>query len=515
MVVPKINSSHGSETRNIINAAIDAINVQGKTVQDLVAKGQLTPARYAELIQTVNGLIAKGEVSVHDIDVNKGKLLPKHLSEEVLKMMTGDAPVNAIPAEGSLTTREYADKSVTPNKTTFIKQTKNLWDGEYYPWYIVGSSDSYRLVREFDGSSNGVVVMAPIKPGVSYTIKVYEEQLSNRFIVGTSKNHPGNFIESFYLDTGLFQDRELKEYTFNNSAGDNWLYVMISNENKKPKIQIEEGVKPSEYTAPYLFPKEYIMPEIKDEIKGMDNTVTLIEDISNGYPPRTNATSVIWIGPNEPTEVEPYDEWRQTEGYTISTDFSGGYGSGTADWRLVWDKNAAINIGISYLTLVGLEGNAYIAISPNKTPSNIQDGEVFVEGYQESLASVQSLAALLRGQNSSNGSYSGYSVGIWADELRIVKYVNGQSTRLGSTPNNLSFDKKIKVLARVEGDTFKAKVWEDGKIEPEWMLEAVDSEFVTGEFGLNNFSTVSNPVEFYRFGLGTNGMRAPRKQLIR
>ena len=108
MAIPKINSAHGSDTRNILNRAIDLINVQGKSIQDLVAKGQLTPTQYAELIKYVNALISKGDVTFDDIDINKGKLLPKHLSEEVLEMVTGNAPVNAVPADGSITTKKYA-----------------------------------------------------------------------------------------------------------------------------------------------------------------------------------------------------------------------------------------------------------------------------------------------------------------------------------------------------------------------------------------------------------------------
>lgn len=53
-MLPKLNSAHGSETRNIINAAIDSINVQGKSIQDLVAEGQLTEEQYAELLKAIN-----------------------------------------------------------------------------------------------------------------------------------------------------------------------------------------------------------------------------------------------------------------------------------------------------------------------------------------------------------------------------------------------------------------------------------------------------------------------------
>ena len=109
MTIPKINSSHGSETRNIINAAIDSINVQGKSIQDLVAEGQLTPSQYAQLIKNVNGLIAKGDIQIND------------LSEDLFNALKESDPtfnLLAVPR----------DKSVTPVKTTFMETGKNLFN---------------------------------------------------------------------------------------------------------------------------------------------------------------------------------------------------------------------------------------------------------------------------------------------------------------------------------------------------------------------------------------------------
>lgn len=102
--------------RNALNDLSKSVERQGKSIQDLVAEGQLTPAQYATLIQTVNGLISKGDVTFNDIDINKGKLLPKHLSEEVLKMLTGDAPINAVPADGSITAIKLVDNTVSRKK---------------------------------------------------------------------------------------------------------------------------------------------------------------------------------------------------------------------------------------------------------------------------------------------------------------------------------------------------------------------------------------------------------------
>ena len=115
MVIPKINSSHGSDTRNIINTAIDSINTQGKSIQDLVAEGQLTPTQYAQLISIINGNVSKGSITADDIDKNNFKLDQTYMSDSLLQMMAGNTPINAVPANGSITTEKLAQESVVKN----------------------------------------------------------------------------------------------------------------------------------------------------------------------------------------------------------------------------------------------------------------------------------------------------------------------------------------------------------------------------------------------------------------
>lgn len=128
MTIPKINSAHGSDTRNVLNRAIDVINVQGKSIQDLVAKGQLTPTQYANLIQTVNGLISKGDIKTEDLDKNNFLIDETMISDSFRKIVTGNAPIHAVPADESLTTRKYVDKSVTPEKTDFFLISNNKFN---------------------------------------------------------------------------------------------------------------------------------------------------------------------------------------------------------------------------------------------------------------------------------------------------------------------------------------------------------------------------------------------------
>ena len=72
--------------------------------------------------------VDKGNVSVSDINKNLGKLDQTFMTEEFLQQMAGNTPINAVPADGSLTTQKYAEESVTAGKTDFIKIYKNLYN---------------------------------------------------------------------------------------------------------------------------------------------------------------------------------------------------------------------------------------------------------------------------------------------------------------------------------------------------------------------------------------------------
>lgn len=78
----------------------------------MLVEGQMSAEQYSQVITTLNGLIKKGEVSVSDIDKNKGKLDQTYLSDELLQQMAGNTPINAVPADGSITAIKLADKSV-------------------------------------------------------------------------------------------------------------------------------------------------------------------------------------------------------------------------------------------------------------------------------------------------------------------------------------------------------------------------------------------------------------------
>lgn len=335
MTVPKINSSHGSDTRNILNRAIDLINVQGKSIQDLVAKGQLTPTQYATLLQTVNGLIAKGDVAFEDIDINKGKLLPKHLSEEVLRMMTGDAPVNAVPADRSITREKLADKSVSAEKLDVMKESKkNLFNGAYDSAILSTYGGNGYFTRDNHSGYIGSLAVIPIVPNVTYTIKVHDTDLKNQFRVATNKNYPEypSAMNEAMVDTFLVDNANLNELTFKNNATDNYLLVYVSNNGQKPRLQVEMGSAATPYEEGLYLDEKYIKEkELDVSLNDLNfikrNDANLFEGYSDGllfstkptdqeyylipvlnYGGYTGKTAIVPIKPNTKYFIKVFNE---------------------------------------------------------------------------------------------------------------------------------------------------------------------------------------------------------------
>lgn len=102
--IKHVNSVVDREFRNKINQLIDSINAQGKSIQDLVAEGQLTPEQYATFMKEFNGLIKKGE------------LTPDDLSPELLEIINNSdgtpLEVLSIPRDDSVTTKKITDETI-------------------------------------------------------------------------------------------------------------------------------------------------------------------------------------------------------------------------------------------------------------------------------------------------------------------------------------------------------------------------------------------------------------------
>ena len=239
MTVPKINSSHGSDTRNVLNRAIDSINVQGKSIQNLVAKGQLTPTQYAELLREVNSLIAKGEVKLDDLDpetleaINNGSGTPF----EIL----------SIPR----------DRSVTTGKTTFFDFSKNLFDLEAatYGYYIEPNENG--ILKALDGYVTSDYI--PVNNGQN----IHFNMVFTVSFFDADKNHLSGFRNS---------PASAKYYT---APADGYVrYSFHRNNLAYDKAQAEYGTVGTDYVK-FASIKEGYLPKIEvGQNELLDKSVT-------------------------------------------------------------------------------------------------------------------------------------------------------------------------------------------------------------------------------------------------
>ena len=291
MTIPKINSAHGSDTRNIINRAIELINVQGKSIQDLVAEGQLTPAQYAELVRVVNGNIKHGEVSVHDIDVNKGKITQNMISTELLEAIAGDAPVLSEVADGSVTKVKVAPKAIDATRTTFAGKGKNLWDGSFETGITLnGSPGGIGKIQE---NVNGVMAFIEVEP--NSTVTIWTNGDTDKFRIATSEKRLGveDYVTRYLYSYDSFTKNEATVTTSNNER---FIVVYLSSEGKTPsELQVEKGEGRTSYESPD-----------KVSIKLAEKSIpknALNDDVFNNFSGENLLDSS--IGPNKTTFAKP------------------------------------------------------------------------------------------------------------------------------------------------------------------------------------------------------------------
>ena len=104
----------------IANEALEVQAYDGNSLADVTLAKDGLPTLDARIRRDVNNLenkkadksevtaqlaqkVDKGNVSVSDINKNLGKLDQTFMSEEFLQQMAGNTPINAVPADGSIT----------------------------------------------------------------------------------------------------------------------------------------------------------------------------------------------------------------------------------------------------------------------------------------------------------------------------------------------------------------------------------------------------------------------------
>ena len=109
----------------------------------------------------------KGNVSVFDINKNLGKFDQTYMTEEFVAQIAGTANINATPPNVGITTKKLSRKSVTVDKTDFMRViSDNLFDKNNV---LQGNTIDTTTGEPSTSAGNNLSMFIPIQGGQSYT----------------------------------------------------------------------------------------------------------------------------------------------------------------------------------------------------------------------------------------------------------------------------------------------------------------------------------------------------------
>lgn len=190
------------------------------------------------------------DISIHQINKNKGLIDETYLSDELKQQMAGNTPIHSVPADDSVTNEKLSRHSVSIDKLDFAKTTKNLFAG--YQTGIIDFINGNWVLSTY--SETGIVAVVPVENNTTYYIRKFGS--SDRFrIAGTilepSFNPPMN-VDQFFNNNHNLTSFEV------DTLDCNYLIIQISNSLEMPNLQITKDEDYDYYMPPAKIRSDYV-----------------------------------------------------------------------------------------------------------------------------------------------------------------------------------------------------------------------------------------------------------------
>lgn len=356
----------------------------------------------------------KGDsITVHHIDKNKGKIDQTYLSEELIKQIAGNASINAIPADNSITNNKLASNSLSFSKFESFKldDRYNLWD-----------KNNLNPNGYYDKSGN----WANSVPGYGSTgfipidhTKLYKQNFGGHITFWDSSF---NFICAGEANSnGVVTIPNNDRIAYFNSAtpvnGSSDKYIVL--------LEHEANKNYTKFSSPNLLIKDENLD--KDNLKITSSNVDFISiertknlfNVENmntdGFynPSNGNWSSLTGYGSSELIEVEEgeyYSIWK-TSGYVTFFDenkkFCGGLKSG-------WD--GLVPEGVKYISWVVLLSNKDTEV----IWKNKEKPTVYIPYYKYILDKKINLPSKV------NSELNGLTWNVMGDSISSTVYASGR-----------------------------------------------------------------------------------------
>lgn len=267
---------------------------------DGLNEGKLTQEQFEHLQITLNGLVKKGNIGVNDIDLNKGKIDQTMVSDELLQQIAGNASVNAVPSDNSITTNKMVRGAITPEKTSFIVTGKNIFNKEK------------ALIGKLLNNNNTMVDSATYDVSQEFTLTKGEQ-------ITISKLRNYNFINS--ASNEVTADTTTRtNYTF--TAPANGIFKFTLFHADLDITQVEYGTVATEY-EPYY---KKLADDISTSTLSVDNSVNYnVIKSGDSYNLKT-------VLNNKELEIRMYKNGSKNNSFTFDrTLYDGNVVHGTSD----------------------------------------------------------------------------------------------------------------------------------------------------------------------------------------
>lgn len=485
-----------------------------KRVDDLSAE---VDSKIGDVTQQLADTAKKNEIrestAVRPINVSE-------MDTETKQLFTGGAV--AVVGAKAVGKENIKERAVTSAKFADSIPTRNLFNGDYINGILFQSGDRTLLYpRNNYDAFLGKIGIIPLEANETYTVS-FPESGHSHLRIGIHSSIPSfTDTNATPLSTTVYSPLNTgpvpSKYTFTNTASGKYALIYVSNAGVEPKMQVEKGTVATEYVPHRLLSLSAIEPIPLPDTRS--SVATIIEDPATGYAPRPDGLSVVWIGPNEPTQAEPYDEWRQTEGFTYFVDFSKVDSSYiTSNWTDVLTPFVSKTLVDGSLQLVSPPVNQNVGIVWSEVPPEL-DNEIYFKGkFISSTISGQALSTMHRFV-SGEGVWGFVFAGLFGSvNFRVARKrpIDSSAVELARVPHNININNPYHQISRIDGNRIRAKVWQDGTKEPkEWLVDVIDPSILSestgvGFYNFNGDKTMSISV----VGVGTGGMRAPHRKVM-
>lgn len=190
------------------------------------------------------------DISVLQINKNKGKLDQTYMSDEFLQQIVGTAPINAVPAYRSITNEKVADKAISVETVDFVHKTKNLFNKDAI---IMNGAISPYTGEAFDADGYGYVDYFRVEPDTEYHRSYYSAAVafydSNMEFISGATSGRGTVTSPPNAHVAR-------------------LSIFASNPNNLNGFQFEKGNSETEYE-----PYELEIPNLKMVFKGFNSYI--------------------------------------------------------------------------------------------------------------------------------------------------------------------------------------------------------------------------------------------------